>query len=321
MRYTTLPRSTAVTIGLRHTLSPSSVSPRRPSSAASSPRVGAVIGLRHIATSLQAVHRSLYRAALVSGLFSTITEQVTGRCLLEWFPAKNCQGGVNAGLNLDHSSVSATEAASFEGARLQPCHYVCVGSWASAPEGTRTSSQHRSPSVAKAIIMTADCGTAEAVPFQSARSMQLKARTTHATFTLEFFQRRSAQDKPTKSVLLAIIRYKLRCSLCSSSWPWNLPSCSSPRQPSKPRPPSKSSSALQLPCAMPSCALSGTRSASSLLLRMNFPSRCSANSRRIPEWWPIQLPTRWCTQPQGRRRPSPELPARVRSAWMSATNA
>src|SRR5664280_1164806 len=104
MRYTTLPRSTAVTIGLRHTLSPSGVSPRRSSSAASGPRVGAVIGLRHIATSLQAVHRSLYRVALASGLFSTITEQVTGRCLLEWFPAKNCQGGVNAGLNLDHSS-------------------------------------------------------------------------------------------------------------------------------------------------------------------------------------------------------------------------
>src|ERR1035441_3601776 len=30
---------------------------------------------------------------------------------------------------------------------LQPCHYVCVESWALAPEGTRTSSEPRSPSV------------------------------------------------------------------------------------------------------------------------------------------------------------------------------
>src|SRR5664280_1906597 len=34
-------------------------------------------------------------------------------------------------------------------------------SWALAPEGTRTSSQPRSPSVAKATVMTAAYGTAE----------------------------------------------------------------------------------------------------------------------------------------------------------------
>src|SRR5664280_1025866 len=34
-------------------------------------------------------------------------------------------------------------------------------SWASAPEGSRTSPQHRNPSVAKATIMTAAHGTAE----------------------------------------------------------------------------------------------------------------------------------------------------------------
>jgi hypothetical protein len=38
---------------------------------------------------------------------------------------------------------------------------VGVESWASATEGIRTSSQHRSPSVAKATIMTAAYGTAE----------------------------------------------------------------------------------------------------------------------------------------------------------------
>ena len=53
---------------------------------------------------------------------------------------------------------------------VQPCRYVCVESWASAPEGIRTSSQHRSPSVAKATIMTAAYGTAEAVPLQSVKS-------------------------------------------------------------------------------------------------------------------------------------------------------
>src|SRR5664279_5151364 len=38
------------------------------------------------------------------------------------------------------------------------------------PEGIRTSAQHRSPSVAKAIIMTAAYGMAEAVPLQSVKS-------------------------------------------------------------------------------------------------------------------------------------------------------
>jgi hypothetical protein len=47
---------------------------------------------------------------------------------------------------------------------------VCVESWASAPEGIRTSFQNRSPSVAKAIIMTVAYGTAEAVPLQSVKS-------------------------------------------------------------------------------------------------------------------------------------------------------
>jgi len=55
----------------------------------------------------------------------------------------------------------------FEGARLQPCRYVGVESWASAPEGIRTSFQPRSPSVAKATMMRAAYGTAEAVPLQS----------------------------------------------------------------------------------------------------------------------------------------------------------
>src|SRR5271157_5158998 len=40
--------------------------------------------------------------------------------------------------------------ADLKGLGLKPCRYVCVEIWASAPEGTRTSSQHRSPSVAKA---------------------------------------------------------------------------------------------------------------------------------------------------------------------------
>jgi len=40
-------------------------------------------------------------------------------------------------------------------------------SWASAPEGTRTSCQHRGPSVAKATIMRAAYGTAEAVPLKA----------------------------------------------------------------------------------------------------------------------------------------------------------
>src|ERR1035437_9168951 len=57
-----------------------------------------------------------------------------------------------------------TRNSHFEGARLQPCRHVCVGSWASAPEGIRTSCQHRSPSVAKAAILRAAYGTAEAVP-------------------------------------------------------------------------------------------------------------------------------------------------------------
>src|SRR5271157_3219369 len=56
--------------------------------------------------------------------------------------------------------------ADLKGLGLKPCRYVCVEIWASAPEGTRTSSQHRSPSVAKATIRTAAYGTAEAVPLQ-----------------------------------------------------------------------------------------------------------------------------------------------------------
>ena len=47
-----------------------------------------------------------------------------------------------------------------KGHGFQLCRYAYVESWASTPEGTRTSSQHRSPSVAKAIVMTAAYGTA-----------------------------------------------------------------------------------------------------------------------------------------------------------------
>jgi hypothetical protein len=62
--------------------------------------------------------------------------------------------------------------AGLEGARLQPCRYVCVERWASAPEGASTSIQHRGPSVAKAIMMTAAYGAAEAVPLQNMRTSQ-----------------------------------------------------------------------------------------------------------------------------------------------------
>src|SRR5271166_4087089 len=46
---------------------------------------------------------------------------------------------------------------------LQPCRHLALEERASAPEGPRTSSEHQSPSVAKATIMTAAYGTARAV--------------------------------------------------------------------------------------------------------------------------------------------------------------
>src|SRR5664280_830290 len=69
-----------------------------------------------------------------------------------------------AALQLDYLSVSvALKGHGFSHA------VVSVESWASAPEGSRTSPEHRSSSVAKATINSSAYGTAEAVPFQSVR--------------------------------------------------------------------------------------------------------------------------------------------------------
>ncbi len=61
--------------------------------------------------------------------------------------------------------------ASLERARLQPCRHMRQESWASAPEGTRTSVQ--GSSVAKATKVQTNYGTAEAVPLQSETCLYL----------------------------------------------------------------------------------------------------------------------------------------------------
>src|ERR1035438_7486175 len=58
-----------------------------------------------------------------------------------------------------------------KGHGFQPCRYVCVGSWASAPEGIRTLSQHRSPSVACMLTSRGKEGWSDRRMFRGGRSV------------------------------------------------------------------------------------------------------------------------------------------------------